>query len=172
MKKFILILLTFSVSFQLNGQRNLMKVKDPYTGIESRSTDYELVGIVGRSGSIKCKLTEYIDKDTAMRLDVSISRLTSRCLGPESKMLIKSGSVTITVKLSGQNLCDKQFEDYGMLSLEEIKFLKQNRISGITVYYLKGFDNFDVENIDRHGYDLFTENKSDYFISTLKYFKK
>jgi hypothetical protein len=91
----ITVLLVLLSTCKLNGQCNLKTKEDPFTGIKTISTDYVTIGIDGRNGSIQLKLTEYINKDTSLRLYFHVNRLTKRCLGTESKLMIKSGEIIV-----------------------------------------------------------------------------
>jgi hypothetical protein len=162
------ILLTFILMvfyYYSFAQCNLKTGKEPFTGVKTRSSNYASVGTCERQGIIRFKLTEYIDSDSIVRLNVSIKRMSSRCFGISSKILINTGDTIITLKLSGQDNCGRHLDNYADLSLNDIKILEQNKMVGIRVNYEKGYDDFYVE-------DSYVASRADYFSRTLECFEK
>lgn len=163
MKKLSFLFLILLLGSQLNGQA-IKRIKDPYTGISSTSTDYEYIGRVGRSGSIQFKVTLYEGKDTTLRLYIYINRLSIRCFDADSKVQINYGTGIVSLKFNEKPHCGTSLEDYAVLSKSDIKLLKENRMIGLRVNYTKDFEDFSL--FGKSNYD----NKADYFIRTLKLF--
>jgi hypothetical protein len=175
MKIFIPTLFIWLFAHQLNGQCVLKTEKDSFTGLITRSTNYELVGNTARrNGELRFKVTQIFEKDTTIRLYLKIHRTTRRCFGAESKIMLKFGEEIFTLGLSQMNDCGINLQDYVELSPDTIIYLTEKKISAIRIKYANGFDVFDdfaVTNVRDEKWHTHFENKSDYFIRTLKCFE-
>jgi hypothetical protein len=170
MKNLVALFITIFFSYSLLAQGRLKIEKDMFTGTEIKSTSYQTIGYVGNNGTIKIKLEQYIDKDTTLKLFISIKRATSRCLGQDSRVLIKAGKQIVTIDLIGKEDCGLNIENYGILSKTDIPYLKENKVIAIRVHYTNDFDDFKVST-SGNSMDMFNENNADYFIRAFKLFK-
>jgi len=146
----------------LFSQCNLQTEKDPFNGMITSFTKYEVLGRSIDEGTLRLKCVRHIlGGDTIMYLFVYLTPTRLSCFGGESKVLIKSGETIITLNLSGDIKCGNRNEilaDFAQLSNDDIYFLKQNKIDMIRIHFTEGYGDFSIR-------------KSDYFIRTLKCFQ-
>lgn len=157
----------FFFMLQIHGQRNIFTRKDKTTGILKKYSLYEKVGITGATGSIQFKLVQYLADDTTMRLYFILKRSTIRCLGPESKIIIKLMENTDTLHISGLQHCGSYLENYVELYPEDIKLLKQGEMEGFKIQFKPSDGFFNDGKFE----DMFTRINPNYFITTLKCFE-
>jgi hypothetical protein len=171
----LLILAVFITTFQSNSQCSIKKEKDAFTGKVTLSSDFEVIGKAEKNGLISFKIIETIanDSDTSLQLVIFINRLTSRCLGEESNMLIKSGEQIIQLKLSiPATQCGTHLYSTINLSSANKQWLRDRYINQIRIQYEKDiFDDFTTNIIDKNN-ELYALKSSDYFIRIFKCLKK
>ena len=164
MKRLFILLVIGLFIIQVSGQ-DLKTEIDPYTGIKTKSTDYVTMGTVGKTGTIKFKLTQWIGKDTTLRLYIFVNRVSIRCLDENSRVQINYGDGVVSLKLVEEKHCGSRLEDYAILTPDNIKKLKNNRIGGIRVNYTRDYEDFKL--FERGGFN----DQSDYFMRLLKLFE-
>jgi hypothetical protein len=161
MKKlpFVFVLIIFPIL--LSAQCNIKTEKDEFNGSVSRSSASEVLCRSWSDGTLKMKISQFIDKqDTSMSLFVYLEPMSMSCFNDESKILLKSGEIIKEIKLSGKIDCAGQGNiliDYGMLTDEDIVFLKTHFIEAIRVYLSEGYNDYSIK-------------KADYFIRTMMCF--
>ncbi|RPI65054.1 MAG: hypothetical protein EHM47_19120 [Ignavibacteriales bacterium] len=178
MKPLISFILFTFFSFSLHAQCAWEKNnKYPFNGTISRSTPWETITRTFFS-SISFQIVEY-QQDSSMHLnvkvDVNLRHIPKRCFDDKSKIMLKSGDTLININFLGHAECGDILIDYGKLLSEDIKFLQQNYIDMVRIYFDEGYDDYKVRDplsiIPNSKFNKSKDFKSDYFIRTLQCFE-
>jgi hypothetical protein len=174
------LLLTLAIC---NGQKvdkkcNLKEGKDEFTGVMTKSTQFESIGKIGTSvGEIKFKLSQNLPSDTIIRLYIQVTRFTDKTIDESSKIVILTLKGPINLKIIPlptkrmredsfdrdlKTVHTREFDVYTNISLEQIKTLKEYDIEEIRFYYFDDYDEFRIMNS--------FVNQYKYFVRTLPCF--
>lgn len=178
MKSLIAFLLFTLVSGASDGQCIWEKNgKLPFTGIISRSTNWETITRTPLS-SISFQMVEFF-QDSSMHLNVKINRnhhqISERYFDGKSKIMIKSGDTFITINFLGSTDHGDILTSYGNFLLADKEFLRHNLIDMVRIYFDEGYDDYrkqdSVSSIPLSRYSISKDFQTDYFIRTLKCFE-